>query len=69
MPQEWKKSIIVLIHKKGDRMDCNNYRGISLFSTSHKILSNIILFACGVILDKSMTERILCEVEKSEIPL
>ena len=43
MPQEWKESIIVPIHKKGDRMDCNNYRGISLLSTSYKILSNILL--------------------------
>ena len=39
--QEWKESIVP-IHKKGDRIDCNNYRGISLFSTSYKILSNII---------------------------
>ena len=43
MPQEWKESIIVPIHKKGDRVDCNNYRGISLFLTSYKILSNILL--------------------------
>ena len=31
------------IHKEGDRMDCNNYRGLSLLSTSYKILSNILL--------------------------
>ena len=43
LPQEWKESIFVPIHKKGDRMDCNNYRGISLLSTSYKILSNILL--------------------------
>ena len=43
MPQEWKESIIVPTHKKGDRMDCNNYRGISLLSTSYKIHSNILL--------------------------
>jgi hypothetical protein len=43
LPQEWKESTIVPIHKKGHRMDCNNYRGISLLSTSYKILSNIIL--------------------------
>ena len=43
MPLEWKEPIIVPIHKKGDRMVCNNYRGISLLSTSYKILWHILL--------------------------
>ena len=43
LPDEWKESIIVPIHKKGDKTDCNNYRGISLLSTTYKILSNILL--------------------------
>jgi hypothetical protein len=34
LPQEWKESIIVPIHKECDRMDCNNYIRISLLSTS-----------------------------------
>jgi hypothetical protein len=43
LPDQWKKSIILPIHKKGDETGCNNYRGISLLSTSYKILSNILL--------------------------
>ena len=39
LPEEWKESIIVRIHKKGDKTDCNNYRGISLLPTTYKILS------------------------------
>jgi hypothetical protein len=44
LPHQWKESIVVPIHKKGDKTDCCNYRGISLLSTSYKILSNILLF-------------------------
>jgi hypothetical protein len=28
LPQQWKESIIVPIHKRGDKTDCNTYRGI-----------------------------------------
>jgi hypothetical protein len=43
LPHQWKESIIVSIHKNGHKTDCSNYRGISLQSTSYKILSNILL--------------------------
>jgi hypothetical protein len=34
LPQQWKEFITVPFHKKGDKTDCNNYRGISLLSTA-----------------------------------
>jgi hypothetical protein len=43
LPDQWKESIIVQIHEKGDKTDSSNYRGISLLSTSYKILSNVLL--------------------------
>jgi len=43
LPEEWKESIIVPIHKKRDKTDCNNYRGISLLPITYKILCNILL--------------------------
>jgi hypothetical protein len=42
LTQQWKESIIIPIHKKSDKTDCNNYRGISLLSAAYKILSNIL---------------------------
>jgi hypothetical protein len=71
LPHQWKESIVVPLHKKGDKTDCSNYRGISFLSTSHKILSNI-LFArltpyldeiivnhqCGFWHNRSMTDQI-----------
>jgi hypothetical protein len=44
LPDQWKESIIVQIHKKSDVTGCNNYRGMSLLSTSHKISSTILLY-------------------------
>ena len=43
LPEEWKESVIVPIHKKGDKTECNNCRGISLLPTTYKILSNVLL--------------------------
>jgi hypothetical protein len=43
IPEEWKETIIIPIHKRGDRDRCENYRGIALGNTAYKILSNIIL--------------------------
>ena len=73
LPEEWKESIVVPIHKKGDKTDCNNYRGTSLLPTTYKILSNILLsrlipnaeevigdHQCGFRRNRSTTDHIFC---------
>jgi hypothetical protein len=40
--EKWKESIIVPTYKKGDKTTCNNYRGISLLSSTYTILSNVL---------------------------
>jgi hypothetical protein len=42
IPEEWKETIIVPIHKKR-RYRCENYMGIALGNAAYKILANIIL--------------------------
>jgi hypothetical protein len=40
LPDQWKESIIVPVHKKGNKTDCSNYCGMSLLATSYKIVSS-----------------------------
>ena len=42
MPQQWKDAIIMVLHKKKDRTECGNYRGISLVVHAGKILLKIV---------------------------
>ena len=73
LPEEWKESIIIPIHMKGDKTDCNNYRGMSLLPTTYKVLSNILLsrlipyakeiigdHQCGIRRNRSTIDHIFC---------
>ena len=42
VPQQWKDAIIMVLHKKKDRTECGNYRGISLVAHVGKILLKFI---------------------------
>ena len=41
-PNEWCRAIIVPVHKKGNRENPNNYRGISLLSSISKVFTKIL---------------------------
>ena len=43
VPEDWKKSLIVKVAKKGDLTQCDNYRGISLLSVPSQILCRILI--------------------------
>ena len=42
VPQQWKDAIIMVLHKKKDRTECGDYRGISLVAHAENILLKII---------------------------
>jgi hypothetical protein len=52
LPDHWKEYIIVPVHKKGDKTDCRNFRGVSRLSTSYDILSNILLSRLSPYIDE-----------------
>jgi sorting nexin-29 len=52
-PEQWKEYIIILVYKKGDRIDCSNYQGVSLLSASYNMLSNILLSRLSPYLDET----------------
>ena len=41
--EDWKKSRIVKVPKKGDLSECDTYRSISLLSVPSKILSRVLI--------------------------
>ena len=44
IPTDWKRGLVVPLWKgKGDRKDCNNYRGVTLLSVTGKVFAQVIL--------------------------
>ena len=43
IPTEWKERYLVTLPKKGDKQECQKYRGIMLLSVHRKVLNRIVL--------------------------
>ncbi|KAK6743278.1 hypothetical protein RB195_010501 [Necator americanus] len=56
IPDQWKTSRTVLIHKKGDREDLRNYRPICLLSVLYKVFK-IILTRISTTLDEAQPQE------------
>ena len=57
VPNDFRKTLIKPLYKKGDKSECRNYRGISLVSVGSKLLSNMILFRLRHAVDKVLREE------------
>ncbi len=58
VPEDWRKAITVPLYKgKGNREECNNYRGISLLSVPGKIYGRILNDRMMKITDKSVGDE------------
>ncbi|CAK1604104.1 unnamed protein product [Parnassius mnemosyne] len=56
MPDNWNTSVICPLHKKGDILNCNNYRGISLLNTSYKFFANMLFNKLKPYVESSLRE-------------
>ena len=44
--KEWQTSVLIPIHKKGDKKKCTNYRDISLLSLPEKVYAKCLKKRC-----------------------
>ena len=56
LPEQWTTAIINPIHKKGDRSNPDNYRGISILGSTYKIFSKILYNRIKEQLDQELGE-------------
>ncbi|CAG9118026.1 unnamed protein product [Plutella xylostella] len=56
-PEEWKEGLLVKVPKKGDKSNCNNWRGITLLSIVSKVMTRVILTRLSASVDKTLREH------------
>ena len=57
VPQDMRNAKIITLYKnKGDRSECNNYRGISLLSVVEKVFARVVLMRLQVLAERVYPE-------------
>jgi endonuclease/exonuclease/phosphatase family metal-dependent hydrolase len=42
IPEGWTKGVLCPVYKKGDKLDCANYRGICLLNVAYKVFAKVL---------------------------
>ena len=57
VPQDMRDANIVTLYKnRGDRSDCNNYRGISMLSVIGKVFARVALTKLQILAERTLPE-------------
>ena len=56
VPKDWVRQVVVPIHKKGSKLLCDNYRGISLLSVPGKVMCKVLQNRLSTKVDEYLME-------------
>ena len=63
MNNDWKKGLLTLLYKKGDKKDINNYRPIVILNSIYKIWTTVIANRLSPIMNL-LTNEFQCAYKK-----
>lgn len=67
MTGKFKKGLVVLLHKKGDRSVLGNWRPITLIDTDYKLFTKILLGRMKEVISKVIHEDQICGIPTRKI--
>ena len=67
-PQDWKRSVFILILEKGNPKECSNYHTIVLISHTSKVMLKILQARLQQYMNHELPEEVLESVKEAEEP-